>query len=128
MSETHPYPKEKPMDRVFLEGLQVETVIGVYDWERTTRQTLWLDLSLAFDCKPAGVSDELDKALDYDALSRHIRTWAAQQSFQLIETFGEQLCTLIYDFAGIRDVELRINKRGAVADCAGVGIHIRRTF
>lgn len=115
-------------DTVFLEGLQVETVIGAYNWERTIRQTLWLDLTLAFDCRPAGTSDDLAKALDYDALSKHIRSWAAEQSFELIETFAEQLCTLIYEFAGIRDIQVRINKRGAVADCAGVGIHIRRTF
>ncbi|WP_127556177.1 dihydroneopterin aldolase [Saccharospirillum alexandrii] len=115
-------------DTVFLEGLQVETVIGAYEWERTIRQTLWLDLTLAFDCRPAGTSDDLAKALDYDALSKHIRAWAAEQSFELIETFAERLCTLIYEFAGIRDIQVRINKRGAVADCAGVGIQIRRTF
>lgn len=115
-------------DRVFLEGLKVETVIGAYDWERNIRQNLWLDLWLGFDCRPAGTSDDLAKALDYDAVSRHIRDWAGRQSFELIETFGEQLCVLIYEFAGIDDIELRINKKGAVADCAGVGIHIRRTF
>lgn len=115
-------------DRVFLQGLKVETVIGVYDWERTIRQHLWLDLTLAFDCAPAGKSDDLTLALDYDALSRHIRHWAAEQSFQLIETFAEQLCIQINRFAGIRSIELSINKKGAVADCDGVGIHIQRTF
>jgi dihydroneopterin aldolase len=121
-------PHQEVVDRVFFQELQVETVIGVYDWERSIRQTLWIDLTLAFDCRPAGASDDLSRALDYDALSRHIRAWASHQSFQLIETFAEQLCTLIYEFAGIRDIGLRINKRGAVADCAGVGIHINRTF
>ncbi|MHA7880874.1 MAG: dihydroneopterin aldolase [Saccharospirillum sp.] len=115
-------------DRVFLQGLKVETVIGVYDWERTIRQNLWLDLVLEFDCAPAGRTDDLTLALDYDALSRHIREWAAQQTFKLIEAFAEQLCTEIYSFAGIRSIDLRINKRGAVADCDGVGIHLQRTF
>lgn len=115
-------------DRVFLEGLKVETVIGAYDWERDIRQHLWLDLSLAYDCRPAAENDELDKALDYDALSRHIRAWAAGQSFELIETFGERLCREINAFAGITDIELRINKAGAVADCQAVGIRIRRTY
>ncbi|MCH8531261.1 MAG: dihydroneopterin aldolase [Saccharospirillum sp.] len=115
-------------DQVFLQGLKVETVIGVYDWERTIRQNLWLDLTLAYDCAPAGKSDDLTLALDYDALSRHVRDWAAQQSFQLIETFAEQLCVQIHRFAGIDSIDLRINKKGAVADCDGVGIHIQRTF
>lgn len=115
-------------DRVFLEGLKVETLIGVYDWEREIRQNLWLDVSLAYDCAPAARDDDISKALDYDALSRHIRSWAAEQNFELIETFGERLCQEIHRFAGITDIELRINKAGAVADCQAVGIRIRRTF
>lgn len=115
-------------DQVFLQGLKVETVIGVYDWERTIRQNLWLDLMLEYDCAPAGKSDDLALALDYDALSRHIRSWAAEQSFQLIESFAEQLCDQVHRFAGVRSIDLRINKKGAVADCDGVGIHIQRTF
>lgn len=115
-------------DRVFLEALKVETVIGVYDWERGIRQNLWLDLSLAYDCRPAAATDDIKLALDYDALSRHIRAWAGEQSFELIETFGERLCQEIHRFAGIQDIELRINKAGAVADCGAVGIRIRRTF
>lgn len=115
-------------DQVFLQGLKVETVIGAYDWERTIRQNLWLDLTLEYDCAPAGKSDDLNLALDYDALSRHIRSWADEQSFQLIETFAEQLCVQIFSFTGIRAIELRINKKGAVADCNGVGIHIQRTL
>lgn len=115
-------------DRVFLEALKVETLIGVYDWEREIRQNLWLDVSLAYDCAPAAAEDDINKALDYDALSRHIRAWATEQSFQLIETFAERLCQEIHRFAGISDIELRINKAGAVADCQAVGIRIRRTF
>src|SRR5690606_30784501 len=41
------------MDIVFLRGLRVDTVIGVYGWERQIRQTLSLDLELGVDVAAA---------------------------------------------------------------------------
>lgn len=115
-------------DQVYVQGLVVPTLIGVYDFERTAPQDLLLDLTLEYNCRPAGESDDLESALDYDRLSRRIRSWAAEQSFALIETFGEQLCHLIHDEFGIVRVDCRINKPAAVSDCQAVGIHINRTF
>jgi dihydroneopterin aldolase len=34
-------------DKVFINGLRAETVIGVYDWERSIRQPLIFDLEMA---------------------------------------------------------------------------------
>ena len=41
------------MDRVFIENLTVETVIGIYDWEREIRQAVSLDLEMDFDIRTA---------------------------------------------------------------------------
>ncbi len=54
------------MDRVFIEGLEVDTVIGAYDWERDIRQCLRLDLSFAWDNRPAATGDDLSLALQMD--------------------------------------------------------------
>lgn len=115
-------------DQVYVQGLVVPTLIGVYDFERTAAQDLVLDLSLEYDCRPAGHSDDLALALDYDRLSRRVRGWASEQSFELIETFAEQLCQLIHEEFAISRIDCRINKPAAVADCQAVGIHINRTF
>lgn len=115
-------------DRVYVEGLVVPTLIGVYEFERHAEQDLILDLSLSYDCLPAGQTDDISKALDYDKLSRQIRQWAGQQTFELIETFAEQLCALIHREFGIESIELRINKPAAVDNCRAVGIHIHRNF
>ena len=44
------------MDRVFVENLTVETVIGIFDWEREIRQAVSLDLEMEFDILPVGFS------------------------------------------------------------------------
>ena len=66
------------MDRVFIEGLEVDTVIGAYDWERGIRQCLRLDLSFAWDNRPAAAGDDLTLALDYASVSARIQAFAAE--------------------------------------------------
>ncbi|EAR09518.1 dihydroneopterin aldolase [Reinekea blandensis] len=115
-------------DQVYLSGLSLSTLIGVYEFERHAPQELILDLTLDYDCRPAGESDNIERALDYDRLSRRIRAWAESQTFELIETFAERLCQLIHAEFGIQRMTCRINKPAAVADCGAVGIQINRAF
>ena len=44
------------MDIVYIRDLRIETIIGIYDWEREVKQTISLDLEMAHDirlCSPA---------------------------------------------------------------------------
>lgn len=115
-------------DWVYIEALSVESLIGVYEFEREAKQTLLLDLNLAFDCTKAGETDDLQYALDYDALSQRVRAWSEVQTFELLERYAQQLCELIHDEFGINHIQLKINKPAAVSGCAAVGLRIERRF
>ena len=52
------------MDRVFIENLTIETVIGIFDWERDIRQAVSLDLEMDFDIRKAAASDAIEDTLD----------------------------------------------------------------
>ena len=41
------------MDIVFIEDLRIETVIGIYDWERKIKQPVVLDIEMASDIRKA---------------------------------------------------------------------------
>ncbi|EGH42077.1 dihydroneopterin aldolase [Pseudomonas syringae] len=114
------------MDRVFIEGLEVDTVIGAYDWERGIRQCLRLDLSFAWDNRPAAAGDDLSKALDYVSVSTRIQAFAEQAQFQLVETFAERLAEVLMGEFNIPWLRLKLTKPGAVAAAAGVGVEIER--
>jgi len=114
------------LDRVFIEGLQVDTVIGAYDWERGIRQCLRLDLSFAWDNRPAAAGDDLTKALDYASVSNRIQAFAEQAQFQLVETFAERLAEVLMSEFTIPWLRLKVTKPGAVAAAAGVGVEIER--
>ena len=114
------------MDNVFIEGLEVDTVIGVYDWEREIRQCLRLDLVCAWDNRRPAAGDDLNLALDYAALAERIQAFAAQARYQLVETFAEQLAAVLMAEFQIPWLRLKITKPGAVPASAGVGVEIER--
>ena len=115
------------MDRVFIEGLEVDTVIGAYDWEREIRQCLRLDLSFAWDNRPAAAGDDLTKALDYAAVAARIQAFAAEAQFILVETFAERLAETLMSEFKIPGLHLKLTKPGAVpAASGGVGVEIER--
>jgi hypothetical protein len=44
-----PVRRANTMDIVFISELRIETIIGIYDWERKVRQTISLDLEMGAD-------------------------------------------------------------------------------
>jgi dihydroneopterin aldolase len=114
------------LDKVFIEGLEVDTVIGVYDWERGIRQCLRLDLALGWDNRAPAANDELALALDYAAVAERVQVFAAGAQFLLVETFAERLAeTLMAEFR-IPWLRIRLTKPGAVPAARGVGVEIER--
>lgn len=114
------------MDTVFISGLAVETVIGVYDWERDITQRLVIDLDMAWDNRVPGRSDDVADALDYKAVSDDVTAFFAETHPQLLETAAEQLASRLQARFAIPWLRLRIGKPGAVPAAANVGVIIER--
>jgi dihydroneopterin aldolase len=114
------------MDIVYIRELRADTVIGVYDWERTVRQTIVLDLELATDNRRAAASDRIGDAVDYAALSARVLAFIEGSEFQLIETMAEQVAAIVIEEFGVPWLRLRLAKPGAVARARDVGVVIER--
>ncbi|MFB9146819.1 dihydroneopterin aldolase [Halomonas alkalicola] len=114
------------MDLVLIESLGVDTVIGVYDWERTITQRLVLDLALATDIRPSAAADDITLTLDYAAISERIQAFAAAHDFALVETFAERLADTLREEFAIPWLRLTVRKPGAVPAAAAVGVQIER--
>lgn len=114
------------MDIIFLRGLQIETIIGIYDWERETKQAIILDLEMAYDIRKAAQSDAIEDALDYKAVSKRVIDFVENSQFFLVETMAEQLARLIRDEFGVSWIRLTLNKKGAIRKASDVGVIIER--
>ncbi len=113
-------------DKVFIEDLRVETVIGIYDWEREIRQTVSLDLEMAFDIHKAGLSDSIEDTLNYKEVAKRLINFIQDSEFQLVETLAERCAAIILDEFAVGWLRLKLSKPGAVRGSAAVGVIIER--
>lgn len=113
-------------DQVFIEGLTVEAVIGVYEWEKTIRQRLVIDLVLEQDNQRAASRDRLSDAVDYDAVARRITAFVAEHRFDLIETVAERCAEIILREFDAPSLSITVRKPDAVDNAAAVGVRITR--
>lgn len=114
------------MDIVFIRELRIDTVIGVYDWERLVRQSVVLDLEMATDISKAAGEDALEHTLDYAAISARLIAFIEQSEFELIETMAEQVAAIVLQEFNVPWLRLRVSKPGAVAQARDVGVLIER--
>lgn len=114
------------MDIVFLRDLRIDTVIGIYGWERRTRQTLIFDLEMSADVARAAASDDIADTLNYKSVAKRLIEFVGQSEFQLVETLAERCAEIIREEYGVRWVRLTLNKKGAVRGASDVGVIIER--
>lgn len=114
------------MDTIFIRGLEVHTVIGVYDHERHAPRPLVMDLDLRTDAREAASSDRLRDAVDYDAAAKAIVALAQAERVELLETLAERIARMLFERFPILGLRLSIAKPGAVAGVQSVGIEIER--
>lgn len=115
------------MDHIVINRLRICTTIGVYEWERSVRQTLWLDLELGCDARYAAASDELADSIDYASLAARIEAFALAHHFCLIETLAEKIAVLVLDDFAAQSVMIYLRKPDALAGAADAGIRIERS-
>lgn len=114
------------MDIVYINELRVDTVIGVFDWERRIRQTISIDLEMGFDIRKAAASDNIRDTLDYKAVGKRIIAHVQQSEALLVERLAEEIAALVRTEFPVPWLRLRIGKPGALRGAKDVGLVIER--
>lgn len=114
------------MDIVFLHGLAIDCVVGLWDWERATTQRVYIDLDMGHDLSKPAKSQKLEDTLDYKAISKRVQVIVTEGQFKLVETMAEHVATALLDEFSIAWCRVRVNKRGAVRGATDVGVIIER--
>ncbi|MDO9268554.1 MAG: dihydroneopterin aldolase [Methylobacter sp.] len=114
------------MDIIFLGGLEIETIIGIYNWERVTKQTVILDIEMAFDIQKAAETDDIQYTLDYKTVSHRIISFVEASQFLLVEKLISEIADIIRNEFNVPWVKITLNKKGAISGASDVGIVIER--
>lgn len=114
------------MDLVFIEDLRIETVIGIYDWERNLRQTVAIDLEMAFDNRKPAASDRIEDTLDYKKVAKRLIAYVESAQFELVETLAERCAQIVLSEFKVPWLRLKLSKPGAVTGSRAVGVVLER--
>ena len=114
------------MDIVFIRDLKVDTVVGIYDWEKRMRQHVVLDIDMGADIARAAQTDSIDATLDYKAVAKRVSQFVHDTQFGLVETMAEKVAELVMREFQVPWVRITLNKPGAVSGSKSVGVMIER--
>lgn len=114
------------MDTVFISDLRVDTVIGIYAWERQVRQTVSLDLAMAHDNRQAAATDDIQYALNYKAVAKRLIGFVETSEFLLVESLAEEVASIVMQEFSVPWLRLTLRKPGALRGAKDVGVIIER--
>lgn len=114
------------MDTIFLHGLKVDCVIGVWDWERRIKQRVEIDLDMAADIRRAAATERLEDTLNYKAIAKAVISHVENSEYQLVETLAESIARILTEEFQISWCRVKLNKGGAVRGARAVGVVIER--
>ena len=114
-------------DIIFIEGLEIETIIGVYEHERDIKQKVVLAIEMTLPDSDASSSDDLRQTVDYDAVSKLVTSYVIDTQYQLIESLAEQVASLVLGAFATDSLKLKLSKPGAVKNAKSVGLIILRS-
>ena len=114
------------MDIVYIRDLRIETIIGIYDWEREVRQTISLDLEMAADIRRAAETDDIQHTLNYKAVAKRLIVFVEESQCLLVERLAEEIATIVLSEFNVPWLKLRLSKPGALRGSKDVGIIIER--
>lgn len=114
------------MDVIFLSELKVETIIGIFDWERQIKQTVVIDLEMGTDIRQSAATDTIDDTLNYKLVAKRVIAFVEESQFQLIETLAEKIAAIVLNEFHAPWVKVKLAKPGAIRGAKNVGVLIER--
>ncbi len=115
------------MDKVIIEGLQVDAVIGVFDWERQILQPVVVDLELGCDICRAAQTDNIADAVNYKAVCDLVSDLIIDTKAQLIERLAVLICDkILAEYSAVQHIKVTVRKPTAITNTTAVGICIER--
>ena len=116
------------MDIITIDNFRADTTVGVHDWEQRQQQPIIVNLALGCDCQAAADSDDIRDALDYFALTEHLKKYLNESRCALIETLAQNLVSEIFQhFTKVQTIDIHLQKPEAVNNAlVGVKLHRKR--
>jgi len=114
------------MNTIYIHGLQLQTIIGIYDWEQAAKQPIILDIDIGTSFQKAIQSDDINHCINYADVAKRVIAIADKHQFKLVESFAEYIADTILSEYQADWVRIKLDKPQAIAEAQSIGIIIER--
>ncbi len=114
------------MDRILIRDLLVRCIVGVDEHERHEKQDVVINVALTADLRTLARADRFDEQLDYRAIKKRIVAGVEESRFHLLEALAEEVARLCLESSGVREVQVTVDKPGALRFARSVAVEITR--
>ncbi len=112
-------------DRILIRALEVQCILGVYDWERERPRPVLIDLEFPLGDSP-GESPGVP-SVDYAQVAEEVKEHVRKSSCHLMEELAEEIASLCLSLFPLEWVKVRLSKPGAVPDAETIILEIERS-
>jgi len=113
-------------DRVLIRDLLIRGIIGIHEWEREKKQDILINIEMETDCRPAGLSDAFEDAVDYRGVAKAVIALVETSEFFLVEKLAEEIAAICLQNPRVTKAKVRVEKPGAVRYSRSVGVEVER--
>jgi dihydroneopterin aldolase len=114
------------LDKIYIEGLQVYSLIGVYDWEREAKQRLLVDMQLFIDLSRAAKSDQVNDTLNYAEVASCVEQVADISEFELLEALADAMVAKVFSQFPVQKISLKLSKPDILPKAQNVAVELIR--
>lgn len=112
------------MDRIFIENLRADCVIGVSEEERSRPQKVVVDVGLESELSRAAASEKIEDTVDYREVRRQVSHFVTEGEFVLLESLAEGIASLLLDSFSVEAVVVKVRKE-KYSEAPSIGVEIR---
>ena len=100
--------------KMCIKGIEIQAVIGTMHHERSSHQSIYVDIEFHYAAKKASETDKLDYAVDYYKLVEDIIATTKKSRYYLIETLAERIAALLKENPLIHSGSVTVKKPSAL--------------
>jgi FolB domain-containing protein len=115
------------MDKVIIRDLSARGIIGINDWEREKLQEILINITLFGNLLKAGETDRIEDCINYRTVSKNVLKHAESAGRFTVESLAADIAKICLEVDGVTNVQVRVEKPGAVRFAGSVGVEIERT-
>ena len=97
--------------KIKISELTFNCIIGLLDFERTTKQKVIINISFEYDFK------KKDSFIDYSEVSKLVKKIMKKQKFKLLETAISHIENKLNNLYPLKKLKIKISKPNILKDC-----------